>query len=143
MSTDGMNPFMNNMTHSTWPIVLMILNLPPWLCNKQKYIMLSGLIWGPQQPGNDIDTYFRSLVEDLKVLWYNHGVELWDEHKREYFQLHAILFVTVINSQTTCNLLGKSKKVGCGCPYCFKETNSQYLSEPQKIVTWDIDAIFQ
>jgi hypothetical protein len=34
MSTDGMNPFMNNSTHSTWPIVLMILNLPPWLCNK-------------------------------------------------------------------------------------------------------------
>jgi hypothetical protein len=50
------------------PIVLMILNLPPWLCNKQKYIMISGLISGPQQPGNVIDTYFRPLVEHLKVL---------------------------------------------------------------------------
>jgi hypothetical protein len=29
MSTDGMNPFLNNSTHSTWPIMLMILNLPP------------------------------------------------------------------------------------------------------------------
>jgi hypothetical protein len=46
MSTDGMNSFMNNSTHSTWIIVLMILNLSPWLCNKQKYIMLSGLILG-------------------------------------------------------------------------------------------------
>jgi hypothetical protein len=81
MSTDGMNPFMNNSTHSTWPIVLMILNLPPWLCNKRKYIMFSGLILGPQQPGNDIDTYFRSLVEDLKVLCYNNGVEVSNEHK--------------------------------------------------------------
>jgi hypothetical protein len=52
-----------------WSIVLTILNLPPWLCNKHKYIMLLGLILGPQQPGNDIDTYFRTLVEDLKVLW--------------------------------------------------------------------------
>jgi hypothetical protein len=26
MSTDGMNPFMNSSTHSTWPIVLTILN---------------------------------------------------------------------------------------------------------------------
>jgi hypothetical protein len=34
MCIDGMNPFMNNSTHSTWPIVLIILNLPPWLCNK-------------------------------------------------------------------------------------------------------------
>jgi hypothetical protein len=55
-------------------IVLMILNLSPWLYNKQKYIMMSGLISGPQQPGNDIDTYFGPLVEDLKELWYNDGV---------------------------------------------------------------------
>jgi hypothetical protein len=29
MSTDGMNPFMNSSTHSTWPIVLTILNFSP------------------------------------------------------------------------------------------------------------------
>jgi hypothetical protein len=87
MRTNGMNPFMNNSTHSTWPIVLTILNLPPWLCNKQKYIMMSGLIPGPHQPRNDINSDFRPLVKDLKVLWNNNGVEVWDEHKREYFQL--------------------------------------------------------
>jgi hypothetical protein len=76
MSTYDMNLFMNNSTHSTWPIVLMILNLPPWLCNKRQYILLSRLISGPQQPGNDIDTYFSPLVEDLMALWYNHGVEV-------------------------------------------------------------------
>jgi hypothetical protein len=43
--------------------------------------MILGLIPGPQQPGNDIDTYFRPLVEDLKELWYNDGVQVWDEHK--------------------------------------------------------------
>jgi hypothetical protein len=58
MSTHVMNPFINSSTHSTWPIVLIILNLPPWLCNKWKYIMMSGLISWPQQHGNDIDTYF-------------------------------------------------------------------------------------
>jgi hypothetical protein len=42
-----------------------ILNLPPWLL---------GLISGPQQPVNDIDTYFRPLVEDMNVLWYNNRV---------------------------------------------------------------------
>jgi hypothetical protein len=45
--------------------------------------MMSGLISGPQQPGNDIDTYFRPLVKDLKELSYNDGVQVWDEHKRE------------------------------------------------------------
>jgi hypothetical protein len=48
MSIDGMNLFMNSSTHGTWSIVLMILNLSPLLCNKQKYIMMPGLIPGPQ-----------------------------------------------------------------------------------------------
>jgi hypothetical protein len=129
MSIDGMNPFMNNSTHSTWPIVLTILNLLPWLCNKQKYILMSGLIPRQHQPGNDIDTYFRLLIEDLKVLWNNNGVEVWDEHKREYFKLQAILFVTISDSPATRNLSGQSKKVGCGCSHCFKKIDSQYLSE--------------
>jgi hypothetical protein len=134
MSTDGMNHFLNSSTHSTWPIVLTILNLPPWLCNKQKYIMMSGLIPRPQQTRNDIDAYFRPLVEDLKELWYNNRVQVWDEHKREYFGLKAILFVTISDSPVARNLSEQSKKVGCGCPHCFREIDSHYLRESQKIV---------
>jgi hypothetical protein len=36
--------------------------------------MMLGLIPGPQQPGNDIDTYFRHFAKELKELWYNDGV---------------------------------------------------------------------
>jgi hypothetical protein len=107
----------------------MILNVPPWLCSKRKYIMMSGLIPGPQQSGNDIDTYFKHLVEDLKELWYKDGVQVWDEHKREYFGLKAILFVTFSDSLVARNLFGQSKKVGCRCPNCFREIDSRYLSE--------------
>jgi hypothetical protein len=67
-------------------------------------------------------------------LWNNNGVEVWDEHKREYFQLHSILFMTVSDSSVAHNLSRQSKKVGCGCPHCFKETDSQYFSESQKTV---------
>jgi hypothetical protein len=76
MSIDGMNPFMNSSTHNTWPIVLTILILPSWLCIKRKYIMMRGLIPGPQLPRNDIDTYLGPLVEDLKEMWYNNGVRV-------------------------------------------------------------------
>jgi hypothetical protein len=100
--------------------------------------MMSGLIPGPQQPGNDIDTYFKSLVEDLKELWYNDGVQVWDKHKHEYFDLKAILFVIVIYSSVTRNLSGQSKKVGCACPHCLRESDSQYLSESRKKCIWDI-----
>ncbi|XP_028223350.1 uncharacterized protein LOC114404694 [Glycine soja] len=58
LAFDGMNPFGNlNTSHSSWPVLLMIYNLPPWLCMKRKYIMLCMMIAGPRQPSNDIDVY--------------------------------------------------------------------------------------
>jgi hypothetical protein len=86
--------------------------------------MMSGLIPRLQQPGNDINTYFRPLVKDLKELWYNDRVQVWDEHKREYFGLKVILFVTVSDSPAICNLSKQIKVVGYRCPYCFREIDS-------------------
>ena len=58
LSTDGMNPFgEQSSSHSTWLVTLCIYNLPPWLCMKQKFIMMPVLIQGPKQPRNDIDVY--------------------------------------------------------------------------------------
>jgi hypothetical protein len=86
--------------------------------------MISRLIPGPQQPGNDINTYFSPLDKDLKELWYNNGVQVWDEYKREYFGLKDILFVTVSDFPAARNLSRRSIKVGCECPHCFRETDS-------------------
>jgi hypothetical protein len=56
MSTDGVNPFGNqSSTHSTWPVVLSLYNLPTWLCKKQKYMMLTILVFEPKQLGDRID----------------------------------------------------------------------------------------
>ncbi|XP_074266806.1 uncharacterized protein LOC141590093 [Silene latifolia] len=70
LSTDGMNPFGNlSSQHSTWPVLLAIYNLPPYVCMKRKYLMLSLLISGPKEPGNDIDVYLVPLLDDLRTLW--------------------------------------------------------------------------
>jgi hypothetical protein len=61
-------------------------------------------------------------------------VQVRDEHKHEYFGLKAILFVIISDSPMACNLSEQSKKVGCGCPHYFRETDSQYLSKSQKTV---------
>jgi hypothetical protein len=80
MRTDGVNTFSNHSsTHSTWPVVLSLYNLPPWLCKKQKYMMLTILVSGPKQPGDRIDVYLRPLVDDLKILWKPGVPEVWDE----------------------------------------------------------------
>jgi predicted nucleic acid-binding Zn-ribbon protein len=39
LSTDGMNPFAERSSkHNTWPVILTIYNLPPWLMHKRKYL---------------------------------------------------------------------------------------------------------
>jgi len=40
-------------------------NLPLCLCMKGKYMMLFMMIFGPRQPGNDINVYLNLLIEDL------------------------------------------------------------------------------
>jgi hypothetical protein len=88
LSADGMNPFGNQSTsHSTWPMTLSILNLPPWMCLKGKFIMMPVLIPGPSQTGNDIDVYLRLLIDDLLLLWQEEGVTVWDEDQQADFQL--------------------------------------------------------
>ena len=69
ISVDGINPHSSmSSRHSCWLIIMVIYNLPPWLCMKRKFMMLSLLISGPRQPGNDIDVYLAPLLDDLKML---------------------------------------------------------------------------
>jgi hypothetical protein len=35
------------------------------------------LIFGPKQPGNDIDVFLEPLMEDMKILW-EEGVKMID-----------------------------------------------------------------
>ena len=94
-ATDGMNPFGNLSTnHTSWPVLLTIYNLSPWLCMKRKYILLSMMISGPRQPGNDIDVYLSPLIDDLRLLW-NEGVEVDDAYSGEKFKMRAMLFCTI------------------------------------------------
>ena len=69
LASDGFNPFSAmSISYSTWPVVLMPYNLPPWMCMKQPYFMLSMLIPGEKAPGNDIDVYLEPLIDELKEL---------------------------------------------------------------------------
>jgi len=63
LASDGMNPYGNLSTnHSSRPVLLVIYNLPPSLCMKRKYMMLSMMISGPRQLGNDIDVYLKVVM---------------------------------------------------------------------------------
>jgi len=42
-------------------------------------MMMTVLIQGSKQPGNNIDVYLRPLVDKLLLLWMKEGVCVWDE----------------------------------------------------------------
>lgn len=47
LAMDGVNPFSNNtVSHSTWPIMSVIYNLPPWLSIHKRHVILSAIIPG-------------------------------------------------------------------------------------------------
>ncbi|XP_054782392.1 uncharacterized protein LOC129289620 [Prosopis cineraria] len=134
LSTNRMNPHgLQSSSHSTWPVILVIYNLPLWLCMKRKYMMLSILILGPKQPGNDIDIYLAPLIEDLKLLW-EHGVEVYDGHREERFNLRALLFGTMNDFPAYGNLSGYSIKGKLECPICEDSTHLVRLEHGMKNV---------
>ncbi|XP_031091096.1 uncharacterized protein LOC115996097 [Ipomoea triloba] len=134
LCTDGMNPHGNmSSRHSTWPVLLVVYNLPPWLCMKRKYIMLSLLISGPKQPRNDIDVYLAPLIEDLKMLW-NEGVSVYDAYSRSSFTLRAMIFCTINDFPAYGNLSGYTCKGAKACPICEDETPDLWLSNCKKNV---------
>jgi hypothetical protein len=110
LSTDGMNPFGENRTmHSTWRVILVMYNIPTWLCHKRKYLMLSILIQGPKQADIDIDVFLEPLMEDMTML-LNEGVRMWDQYQHEYFTLKAIIFVCIHDAPEALQYHGKLKE---------------------------------
>ena len=142
LSSDGINPFGNmSSRHSTWPVLLCIYNLPTWLCMKRKYIMMSLLIQGPKQPGNDIDVYLAPLIDDLKTLW-GEGVDVYDAYRKEHFQLRAMLFCTINDFPAYGNLSGYKTKGKKACPVCEDDTESIWLKNCKKWYSWGIEDSF-
>jgi hypothetical protein len=135
LNMDDMNHFREQSSdHSTWPVTLCIYNLPPWLCMKQKFIMMPVLMWGLKQPDNDIDVYLRPLVDELLLLWNNAGVRVWDEYKQEHFNLWALLFVTINDWLTLSNLSGQSNKGYNACTHCFDGIKGVFLKNYWKVL---------
>ncbi|XP_074361820.1 uncharacterized protein LOC141702002 [Apium graveolens] len=128
----SMLPEGNRSDHSTWPVLLSIYNLPPWLCMKRKYIMLILLISRPNQPGNDIDVYLQPLIEDLQKLW--HGKEVYDAFKKESFILRGILLWTISDYPALGKLSGNIIKGYNACVVCVDKTEATRLATYKKTV---------
>ncbi|KAI9176295.1 hypothetical protein LWI28_000898 [Acer negundo] len=104
LASDGFSPFGTmSISYSTWPIVLMIYNLPPWMCMKQPNSIMSLLIPGPSASGNDIDVYLQPLIDELKELCDN-GLKTFDASTNQNFNMRASLLWTISDFSAYANL---------------------------------------
>jgi hypothetical protein len=127
LAADRFNSFrLMSISHSTWPVILVPYNFPPWMCMKRSSFMLSLLIPGPSSPGNDIDVYLQPLVEELKELW-DVGVETYDVSTKTIFQMHAAVMWTINDFPAYGDLSGWNTKDALACPFCNYDTHSYWL----------------
>ncbi|XP_074379270.1 uncharacterized protein LOC141720620 [Apium graveolens] len=137
LAADGFNPFRTmNISHSTWPIILVNYNLPPWLCMKQENLILLTLISGPESPKNNIDVFMQPLIVELNELW-EVGIETYDALTDHTFNLRASLLWTISDFPGLAMLSGWSTKGRLACPVCNYETSSMYLKHSRKMCYMD------
>ncbi|XP_073152841.1 uncharacterized protein [Henckelia pumila] len=73
LAADGINPHSNlSSRYSCWPVMLATYNLPPNMCIKRKFIMLTMLISGPKQPVCGENTYAKHLENGRKISFFGH-----------------------------------------------------------------------
>jgi len=132
LAFDGFNPFGTMRTvYSTWLVILMPYNLPPWMCMKQEFFILSLLIPGPKAPRNNIDVFLQPLIEELNELW-DVGIETYDTSTKEMFQMRASLMWTINDFPAYGTLSGWSTSGRFACPSCNINTHYRRLTYGKK-----------
>jgi hypothetical protein len=140
LAADGVNPFkLNRSTWSTWPVILLNYNIPPWLTTKNFFIMLALLIPGKQSvTGQFFDVYLAPLVEELQQLWK--GVLAYDISKEvgfRSFKLRAILLWTIHDFPGYGTVAGVTHQGYVACPVCGPDFRGEHSIELGKCTYTD------
>jgi hypothetical protein len=129
---DGINPFkLTRSTWSTWPIVLLNYNLPPWLSTKKFFLMLCLLILDKQSVTSKcFDVYMEPLVEELLELWSGAPTfDIIEEEGLRNFMLRAMLIWT-IHDFPGYGTVGRFAHQGfSACPWYGKALGIEHSTE--------------
>ncbi|XP_074322886.1 uncharacterized protein LOC141659858 [Apium graveolens] len=101
--------------------------------SRWKFMMLSVLVPGPHEPGNNIDVYLQPLIDDLKKLWEEGEPNVYDAYSKSYVTLKAILLWTINDFPAYGNLSGCVNKGYKSCPICGDDTVAKNLSHSRNM----------
>ena len=145
LATDGVNPFsIKRSTWSTWPVIMLNYNVPPWYTMKKHFLMLSLIIPGRQAvSGDNFDIYLQPLLEELHILW-SEGVQTRDASNfggSSTFLMRAVLLWTIHDFPAYGIVAGCVTKGYRGCPCCGPETTSRRSAALKKMSTRNLSSV--
>ncbi|XP_074346491.1 uncharacterized protein LOC141685277 [Apium graveolens] len=121
LSADGINPHNNGLPN----------RYTCWLV--RKFMMLTLLVSGPHEPGNNMDVYLQPMIDDLKSLWEEGEPDGFDANTKTYFTLRAMLLWKINDFPAYGNLFGCANKGYMACPVCCEDTIAKYLTHSRKM----------
>lgn len=129
LATDGVNPFLvKRSTWSTWPVLLLNYNIPPWLTTKKHFILLSLIIPGKKAvTGNSWDVLIQPLLEELQYGWL-YGVRVVDAANNmgnPNFTCRFMCMFTINDFPALGIVSGSVTKGYLRCPCCGPATRSR------------------
>ncbi len=137
LATDGRNPFgEKNNTWSTWLVLVLNYNLPPWLVTKKFFLLLSLIIPSLDSvKNNNFDVYLAPVLEELAKLWKGmRGVDVLQPLGRKQFIMRAILMWT-IHDFPGYGIVSSCQHQGYkACPPCGSNIVSRWSKELGKHV---------
>ena len=121
LNIDWFQPYTHT-NYSVGVIYLTVLNLPRALRYKRENVILIGIIPGPNEPKDNINSFLKPLVIELLQLW--NGVKMQVQtttDRTEQIIRCAILCVScdIPAGRKTCGFLGHAANLGCS--KCLKE----------------------
>ncbi|PKA53154.1 hypothetical protein AXF42_Ash009884 [Apostasia shenzhenica] len=142
LCTNEFNPNRNNgIPYSYWPVFITVYNLHPSMCMKTPCIFMSLLIPGPKSPTSNINVFLRPLVNELKVLWKD-GINTWDIHRKQNFQIRAALLWTISDFPAYGMLSGWSTHGRLACPYSMDKSKAFVLQNGRKVLFFYCSRMF-
>lgn len=122
LATDCFNPFGTcSVSHSTWPVILIPYNFPPWICMKPSNFILSLLISGPKSPVKNMDVYLQLVIKKLHYLFCK-GVRTFDASCSEWFTLCVVVPGTISDCPGNAYLSQRKTNREVCCATCYSGT---------------------
>ena len=99
---------------SVGAVYITVLNLPYHLRFKREFVILIGIIPGPNEPKRDINSFLRPLVEELLDFWKGKSMHVCG--KDDVQRVRCALVCVACDmpaSRKVCGFLGHSATLGC------------------------------